>query len=396
MAVIAFLVQNTTIGCVFGSFSVLLAANETRFGVNRALVTLAIPAIMLANALLAPLIGMLATRLSLRLIMVAGGLLTVAGYAVLSVAPSFPFYIMTFALLLGPGFAIAVVLPPTLIMRWFTFNSGRVLGLISMPIIIAAVPLVASWAFQSLGLAGAYRVLVAMAAVAAVSCLFIVDQPPIPARDMEMEASAEPWQGAVAAQVMTLRQLLGRFAYWAMIMPEIAVATGSMVLTAHMVPMIQSWGLSLALAATLLSVQSFVGMFGTVFFGWLADRIGGSMAMLVLIVDSAALWLLLLLHPPFMLLLPLVGLIGFHGAGAVPVLGVMLNRAFGSENFSRAYGLMNFISLPFGVLCVPAAAVVFAATGSYAGAILGVVAFMGLGIALLSAVARRALRVAVA
>ena len=56
-----------------------------------------------------------------------------------------------------------------------------------------------------------------------------------------------------------------------------------------------------------------------------------------------------------------------------------LSECFGRETFSRAYGLVNLVNLPFAVVSVPAAAMVYAHTGSYAGAIVGQVAFLALG-----------------
>ena len=50
---------------------------------------------------------------------------------------------------------------------------------------------------------------------------------------------------------------------------------------------------------------------------------------------------------------------------------------------------MNLINLPFSVVSVPAASMVYARTGSYAGAIVGQVAFLALG-SLLVLSARRA------
>jgi MFS family permease len=391
MAVIAFLHQNIAFGCLWGSFSVLLVANEGRFSVGRALSSLAIPAIMLATALVAPLTGMLAARFSLRAIMLIGALLTACGYGLLAVAPSYPIYLMAFGLLLGPGFAAAVVLPPTLVVRWYMVNSGRVMGLISAPIVVVLVPVVASTTLHRFGLRDTYLVLAAISCLAVLASLFIVEPPVIrPARAERGTHFSEPAAGPV-----TMAQMLRHARFWAIILPAIASLTGSIILSAHMVPMFQSWGLSLALAASLLSVQSFVGIFGTVFFGWLADRLGGPAAMLVVVADSAGLWLLLLLHPPFVIAAPLIGLIGFHASGTVPVLGVLLGRTFGAENFSRAYGLMNLVNLPISVLCVPAAALVFARTGSYAGAIIGQFVFLALGAALLLSVQRGDTRVTV-
>jgi MFS family permease len=340
---------------------------------------------MLTTALLAPVAGSLAARISLRTVMLSGAVLTTCGYVLLSVAPSYPIYLLAFGLLIGPGFATAVVLPPTLVTRWFAVNSGRVLGIVATPLTTAVVPLIATWTLRGFGLAGTYRALAAMTALAAVSCLFIVDHPPGVANLIAKQSAGLSCARVLPERPMTMLQMVRRLRYWALILPAIAATAGTMILTAHTVPLFQSWGMSLAVAASLLSVQGVAGMFGTVFFGWLADRIGGVTAMLVMVAAAAGLWLILLLKPPLMVTAPLVGLIGFHAAGVVPVLALMLSEAFGRENFSRAYGLMNLISLPFSVLCIPAAAMIFARTGSYEGAIAAEAAFLALGAALLLA-----------
>jgi MFS family permease len=102
----------------------------------------------------------------------------------------------------------------------------------------------------------------------------------------------------------------------------------------------------------------------------------------LLAFDGLVLYLLLLLHPPFLVTTGLIGLIGLHGAGALPVTGTMLGELFGRESFSRAYGLFNVINLPFSVACVPAAAWVYERSGSYSGAIIGQAGFFAIALVL--------------
>lgn len=375
MAAIAFLNQNITLACIWGTFSVLLGAVEARLGVGRELSTLAVPVLTLASALLAVAVGALATRHSLRLVMIVGAALSTAGFALLALTASYPLYLAAFGLLLGPGMAVGVILPATLVTRWYAVNRGRALGLVTTPVIIAVMPPVAIWMLQHHGLPATYGMLVALSAVNLVANFFIVDRPP------GQEAATAPADGHGAhgapatAGAMTMAQLLRTPRFWALSLAFMASAAGSIVLTSHMVPMAQSWGIAAALAATLLSVQSLVGIAGTIVFGWITDRLGGALTLAILVFDSAVLWLLLLLHLPFAATVVIIGLIGLHGAGAVPVMSVALSEAFGRESFSRAYGLVNLVNLPISVLCVPAAALVYTRTGSYAGAIVGQAGF---------------------
>jgi MFS family permease len=378
MAVIAFVNQNITVACIWGSFSVLLGAVETRLGVGRELSTLAVPVVNLATAALAPVAGVLATRHSLRSIMLLGAALSVAGFAVLALTASYPLYLVAFGLLLGPGMAAGVVLPATLVTRWYKVNRGRTLGIVCAPIVIALVPLASTWMLQSHGLAATYAFLATLSAVSLIANFFVIDRPP--ASDSAARAAdTNGAHGPAAPGAMTMAMLLRSPLFWALMLAYIASITGSILITSQMVPLARSWGMSATLAATLISIQSFAGIGGTVLFGWVADRLGGALALAILVFDAALLWTLLLFQPAFPAAVVIVGLIGVHGAGAIPVLGVALSESFGRESFSRAYGLVNLVNLPFAVVSVPAAAMVFAHTGSYAGAIVGQVAFLALG-----------------
>ena len=176
MAVIAFLTNNITIGTLWGSFSVLLSTVETRLGVGRELSTLGIPVVTLAMTACAPVVGVIAARYSLRLLMLVGAILSTAGFALLAATSSYPLYLLSYGLFLGPGMAIGVILPATLVTRWFIVGRGRALGIACTPFVVALIPLASSWTLHSFGLTATYWMLAALSAVAVIANLFIVDQ----------------------------------------------------------------------------------------------------------------------------------------------------------------------------------------------------------------------------
>jgi MFS family permease len=390
MGLIAFLNQNITIACVWGSFSVLLIAVEARLGIDRKLSVLALPALNLATAVFAPLSGILAARYSLRLAMLMGSVLSVAGFAMLALTHSFPLYMIAFGLLLGPGMAsVGVVFPPTLVTRWFTVNRGRALGLTNTPLAIAAMPLFLTWVLQSKGLAVTYAVLAGISAAGLLANFFVIDRPPdLAAEAASPHGTASSTGPDVAAPVaasatgVTAAQLLRSPRFWAVCVAAVAPNTSSIILTAHMVPLAQSWGFSPRQGAVLLSMQSLIGIAGTILFGAVVDRLGGVLTLALLAFNGLVLYLLLLLHPPFLVTAGLIGLIGLHGAGVLPVTGTMLGELFGRESFSRAYGICNVINLPFSVACVPAAAWVYERSGSYSGALIGQACFFAIALVL--------------
>jgi MFS family permease len=376
MALIAFITFNITIACIYGSFSVLLGAVQARLGVGPTQASLGISVLSLATAVCAPVAGSLATRYSLRLVMLVGALFSLAGYVLLALTASFPLFLVAFALLLGPGMAVGVVMPGTLVTRWFSANRGKALGFISTAVIIVVMPEIATWVLQHHGLPATYLTLAGLSAVTVISNLFIIDRPPSAASATADEVQAGP---APSDAGLTMAQLIRSPRFWALSLAFIASAVNSIVLTIHIVPMSHIWGVDAAHAAELLSVQSLAGILGTNLFGWIADRLGAVVAVVLVAFDGSLLWLLLLLHPSFPEAVVIIGLIGVHGAGAVPAFSAALSELFGRESFSRAYGLVQLIILPFSVLCVPAAAMVYARTGSYAGVIIGVSGFLLVG-----------------
>ncbi len=369
MAVIAFINGNIVLACIYGTFSVLLSAVGVRLHVSSALSTLGIPAVNLAIAICAPVIGVLAARVSLRLLMLLGASLGVAGFLLLALTHSYPLYLAAYGLLIGPGMAVGVILPGTLVTRWFAVNRGKALGLVNTTIGMALMPLAINWMLHRHGLTESYLMLAGLSAVSVVVNLFVIDKPPgyNPAGAVE--------KGAVAGMSMAALLRLPRF--WVLLFAFIASSTGSVVLGAHMVPMARSWNLTATQGATMLAAMSLMGIAGTLLYGWVADRLGGMLAIAFVVLVPAVLWLLLLAHPPFIAAVLLVGLIGLNAAGILPVFSYALSEAFGRESFSRAYGVANLINLPFSVLCVPAAAIIFARTGSYNGAIIAVAIFLG-------------------
>jgi len=374
MAIIAFITNNLTIACVWGSFSVMLVAVETRLGVGRELSSLGAPAVNLASCIFAPLAGILATRYSLWLIMVGGAALSVCGFALLALTKSYPLYLVAFGLLLGAGMGVGLVLPATLVTRWYSVNRGRALGIVGAPIALVLMPFVSIWSLQSYGVAKTYAVLAAISLISLIANCFVTDRPP---EDSLKAANAPGAQRVGHEAVMTMTQFLRTPRFWGLVFPFVASASGSIMLSTHIVPMLRSWGFSTALGASLLAIQSAGGIAGTIIFGWITDRLGGALALTIVAFDAAILWMLLLVHPSFIVTAVVVGLIGAHGAGVVPVFSLALSQAFGRESFSRAYGLTSLVNLPFAALCVPFAAIVFTDTGSYTGAIIGEAAFLG-------------------
>ncbi|MBV8806744.1 MAG: hypothetical protein JO042_16920, partial [Sinobacteraceae bacterium] len=92
-----------------------------RLGVGRDLSSLAVPFVLIGSTLLAPVVGIAAARISLRLLMMIGAGASIAGYAALAAGHSLTAYLVAYGLLVGPGMCLCgMVLPSVLVTRWFT------------------------------------------------------------------------------------------------------------------------------------------------------------------------------------------------------------------------------------------------------------------------------------
>ncbi len=363
MAIIAAFSHNLTIGCLFGSFGILLTSVEQRLGVSRELSVLGVSLVTICNAVLSPIVGALAVRYSLRMLFLTGAILSALGYSVLAVTHSFTLYLVAYGLLLGPGMSFSgVVLPSTLVTRWFDKGRGKILGLVHVPIAVALVPLISTFLLARYGVPVTYAALGVLVGVILVPLsLLIVDYPPgvTPVVAENSPPAQPPAEGASAWQI------LGTPRFWAFAVAAAVNITGIVVLNTHLIPMVGLWGISAAAGATLISVCSLAGIPGSILWGWVADKVGGGPALTLCLLDCAVLWACLLTNPGYPVALILIGLLGMHGSASIPLMGMALSEVFSPASFSRAYGLSTMMTLPFTVIGVQAASTMFVKTGNY-------------------------------
>lgn len=387
MAVIAFLSFNLSMGCMFGPFGVLIAPIEHRLGVSREISTLAVPVVTFGLSLLAPFIGSIAGRFSLRLMMMAGTLLMAAGFAILAVAHTVPLFIGAYGLLIGPGLSICgVVGPSTLVTRWFRVHRGRALGMATTPALMAATPLLITFILADFGLATAYGLLSLFMLAGFAASFFAIDYPADVQRDRAAAATAgrsEPAGDGSAAKPFRDSR------FW-----RLAIAAGLynaviVMFSTDLVPYAIGSGIDPTKAALLLTAYLVGTLVGTPLVGLFADKIGGA-RMIGSLCLTFALWqFLLLLHPSYALLALLTFVTGLQGSAMISCLGLALSEQFDPSSFAKIWGTSNLVGLPFAVASVPVASVIFVRTGSYGSVFLLTVGILVIGSLLTVTIGRR-------
>lgn len=394
MGVIAGLSHNMIIGCLMGSFSVMLVSVEERMGVTREMSSGVGALVIFGSALMASFVGPMMAKHSLRGLMFVGAFLSLAGYLLLAFTNSYLFYVGSYLLLFGPSMAIAgSVGPATLVTRWFNRNRGLALGLVHLSIVVAVMPLLCNWLLENHGSQAVYLMMAGLVGITLLpATLAIRDYPPasapaslaaadpglpvaeavedfVPSTD---DPAAEAGKLGPDADTLTVGQILRTPAFWALSITAAMVITSIMVLTFNMIPLAESLGIDRDRGALLQAIMSFSGMAGSILFGWVADRIGGARGIALLAFNSAVLLVLLQLDLPYAALAVVMGLLGLHGAGMVPNISRALAFSLGQGSFSRAFGLQSALSVPFTAVGIWAMGASFTRTGSYSVALIGV------------------------
>lgn len=366
----AFVAMVLTNGLFTYGFTVMVNPIREDFGASLEQVMYSLTLGTLGGLVVGPVVGALIDRYSVRGLMTTGCLITVVGLYLLAQTQS----ILAFSILFGITMTLSMntmsSLPGSAVVsRWFTRSRGKALGIAAMGTSLGGVivPALLSWWVET----GGWRV--AMENLALVTLLvvtpfvwFTVRNRP---QDMGLlpDGDAQPTAAAVAgaSDSMGMGDIVRTPAFWLVGLSMGCVFAAFSSMLANLGPYAARLGNSEAAVSTMIAVLSVGGLVGKLVFGTAADRLNlkfglwGSHALLLFA------FVLLLLEPPFWVLLIAATAFGLSTGGMLPVWNAMMARVFGVDSFGRAVGAMG----PLITLCIlPAFTIVgrlFDSTGSY-------------------------------
>lgn len=347
MVALAFFVNNTALGVAYGGYGVSVLAIAQKFGIGRAVAALPISFIILAVTILAPFFGIIFRRISIRLTMIAGLLLSAIGYLALAWTSDWRMMLAVYLFVVGPGVAASGFLPANvLVSNWFVRSQGKALGLVNMTLFIMLVPMVAVTILETYGLSAVYLFQMAMVLLAIPFAFLLVDRPSdIGERPLGDGDKAD--EALIEAPSIAASELLTASRFWLLVVC-IGILTGSgTTKLAHMVPLLTEQGWPVSEASLLLAVSGGAGIVGSFFFGFLADRAGGALALFLNGVLQASMWSLLLLPLSLPVLMVDAIVMGLCGAGLVAAQGVLFTHLFGVRNFGVVMGMLSAATVPF-------------------------------------------------
>lgn len=350
------------------AFTVLVNPIRDEFGASVEQVMYSLTVGTLCSLILAPLTGIMIDRFSVRHLMTAGSLVTVVGLYAVSLTQS----IVMFNLLFGITMALSmsmmgIMAGSAVVARWFTRMRGKALGIAAMGTSLGGVivPALLTWWVEDSGWRYALQNVALLTLVLVTPLIwFSVRNRP---QDLHLHPDGNAEQPTELGEAATLgmASIVRTRSFWlvGLSMGMVFAAFSSML--ANLGPYAARLGNSDAKISTLIAVLSIGGLLGKLVFGTAADRINlkfGMWASHTLLLLSFS---LLLLEPPYWVLMIAASSFGLSTGGMLPVWNAMMARVIGVDSFGRAMGAMG----PLITLCMlPAYAVVgrlFDSTDSY-------------------------------
>ncbi|MBW8752996.1 MAG: MFS transporter [Sphingomonadales bacterium] len=371
-------------GMIAATYSIVAVPLAQEFRPSRMVLMLTMTVYSGASAVLMPLVGNLMDRVSVRKLMIAGGVFLAAGYAAISLAATFMQVLLAFGLLIAPAnVLIGPVAVTVLLSRWFADLRGRAIGIAIAG--IAAGGFVFPMIIQGLLDGHPWREALRLLALVLLTwtvpaALLVVDSPA--ERGLNPDGAAVPSDLAraeLAREPISAREVLSDPAFW-MIAATVAIVTAGMKgMVTNLAPLAIDNGIAPSTAATLISVYAGCGLIAKLSFAALADRVGPR-ALMFAALGGFALGIGLLTQASlgYGAIALGVACIGLFGGMMVPVESFIAPRVFGQRAVGRAMGLLSGVILIALLATPPLFGLIFDLTGSYSGIFW---TFSGLGLA---------------
>ena len=394
---ICFLTTLTSAG-VRSSPSVLIHPLETEFGWSRVLIASAVSMNLLLFGVAAPISGWLIDRIGPRKVMLGSLTLLILGVSGTMAMNQFWQFFLVWGVIVGLGAGgVGSVLTATVGNRWFVARRGLALGILGsasstgqiifLPFFMAMITY-AGWRMGSMAL-----IIVAMILLPLIY-LFMRDDP--------SEVGLEPYgagqpgaasSGGVASlrglrsgnATITAREVVSHPTFWLLAGSFfVCGGTANGLIGTHLIPHEIDLGIPQIAAASILGVMGGLNMVGTIFSGWMIDRVRPQ-RWLALVYALRGFSLLIL---PFVQNLSgffvFAVIYGLDWFATVPPSMAITADTFGRQNVGKVYGWI-FMSHQIGAAIMASAAGALRTwMGDYQFAFLsgGVIAMIAAGLAL--------------
>lgn len=316
---------------LYGStFGLMMLPMQRDLGWSRADISFSLTLMMLAGPAVMPVVGWLIDNVRLRPLVLWGVVLQSASLAAFGLMSGsiWVYYGLCFAMIVTASGASMLTLSK-LLQTWFDRAFGRALGILFALITVGAVihPQIVRLVIEAAGWREAFFVMGAMSLVfGGLAAWILVRDPPV-----------RPAVAPRAVQVPTsMRAFLSDRIWWLLAAWNMlfAFAVGGILL--HFAAMMQDRGLSLAQAATAMSIIGLGGFAGNLMAGWLVDRVSATRLARWFVMAPLAAAVMLYAGSGVGISLFAAVLLGVFSGGDHALSVFLARRYFSAETFGRA------------------------------------------------------------
>ncbi|MFO0443167.1 MAG: MFS transporter [Betaproteobacteria bacterium] len=325
------------VSALYGStFGLMMRPIQAELGWTRGDIAFALTLMTLAGPLILPLVGWLIDNVRLRPLILWGVVLqstSLAGFGLMS-GNVWVYYGLCLLMILTASGASVLTLSK-LLQAWFDKAFGRALGILFAIGTVGSVmhPQIVRLVLEAAGWREAFFVMGAMSLMfGGLAALTLVREPP---RAAAARAPA-PSAAAVASVPVSMRAFLSDRIWWMLALWNMtfAFAIGGIML--HLAPMMQDRGLTLAQAATALSIVGLGGFVGNLMAGWLVDRVSATRLARLFVLAPMAAAVMMYLGSGIAVAMAAAVLLGVFSGGDHSLSVFLARRYFSAETFGRA------------------------------------------------------------
>lgn len=375
LVLVCLLIQAVSAGTTIYIFSVFAKEYEIAFEAGRATIMLGLTGMYIAVALVAPKLGKLLDRYSIRRVMIGSGIVMGAGFVIMSFSTSVWHIVGGYTVFISAGMATLVMIAcPALLSRWFVRYRGLAIGIAALgtqfggftfPPTVAFLIDAFDWRFalRSVGIFGAMSITLLV-------WFLVYDRPEDrglhadgDAEAPDSKAAATPRRAAPSAatllDVFKVRNFwLGTFGL-ALMYAMVNVALANLALFATDI------GTPKEKAAFLVSIFALVGMVASPTIGRFTDVADLRLLLGSMLACSVTGLSMYLVANTYTGLAIATAIIAIPGGSLIPITGALAGRLFDLSMYARAFGAITLFTMTFSALAPMLSGWVFDVTGSY-------------------------------
>ncbi len=324
----------TIAGSGMWCITVVLTEAQKEFGVDRAAISIAYTLMMLGFATGTIVIGRMVDRTSIVWPIVISGSFLGAGYLIASYAPNLVIFSLAHGLLLGIGAGGGFAPLMADISHWFEKKRGLAVVIVASGNLLGGTiwPLYMNLAMPHLGWRGTYLSIGLITFATMLPLSYLMRRRPSREAIIKSEARTEMARadlGLSTNKLVILLMLAGFSCCVAMSMPQV-----------HIVAYCGDLGYGVARGAEMLSLMLFLGILSRVGSGLVADKIGGTLTLLIGSFMQGLALLLYLYFDGLTSLYVISGIFGLFQGGIVPMYAVICREFLPPSEAGARIGLV--------------------------------------------------------